>query len=315
MKKRIISVFFTAIILLLLLAGCGSASKDAYSASSVTVEEGYYETDYNDYATADAEEAYENSDSGAEQVETKDTSRKLITTVSMSVQTKAFDTFVAAMQENLNSFGGYIEHSELNYDSESNRMADYTIRVPADKLSEFIGEFNENGTITSRTEDVKDVTLEYVDVQSHVSALRTEEEALLKILASAETVEDTITVQSRLSEVRYEIESYESQIRTYDNLVDYATVDLYLREVDREASALEKTTVWSKIGTNLSENLYNIGEFFKNLFVFLVSSAPVFLAIGLCTAPIAIFAIILPIKRHKKKVALKKQELTEKQNM
>jgi len=314
MKKRIISVFFCAIILLMLFAGCGKATKEAYAEDGYAYTEEAYFGEDGDYALETAS-SDSNSSAKAEQVKDNASSRKLIKTVSITAETKSYDAFTAAMQESINSLGGYVEHSDLNNSETGNRYANYTVRIPADKLNEFIAGFDKNGTVTNRTENVEDVTLAYVDVESHIKALRAEEDALLKILANAETVEDTITVQSRLSEVRYEIESYESQIRTYDNLVDYSTVELYLREVDREQVVSEKVTVWSRIGTNLSDNLYGVGEFFKSLFVFLVSSAPVFLAIGVVAAPIVIFAIILPIKRHKKKVALKKQELTEKQNM
>ena len=62
-----------------------------------------------------------------------------------------------------------------------------------------------------------DVTLRYVDVDSHKKALETEQERLLALLEKAENVEDIITIENRLSDVRYELENYESQIRLLDN--------------------------------------------------------------------------------------------------
>ena len=53
-----------------------------------------------------------------------------------------------------------------------------------------------------------DVTLRYVDVDSHKKALETEQERLLALLEKAENVEDIITIENRLSDVRYELENY-----------------------------------------------------------------------------------------------------------
>ena len=80
--------------------------------------------------------------------------------------------------------------------------------------------------------------MNYVDTETHLAALRTEQESLMRILADAETVEDLIAVQSRLSEVRYEIESYESVLRTYDDQIAMSTVTLRVQEVERETPAV-----------------------------------------------------------------------------
>ena len=91
--------------------------------------------------------------------------------------------------------------------------------------------------MTYSSESTEDVTLAYTDMQSHVAALRTEQETLLSMLGQAQSMEDILAIQTQLTQVRYEIESYESQLRVYDNQVDYSTVYLDIREVARETSA------------------------------------------------------------------------------
>ena len=66
----------------------------------------------------------------------------------------------------------------------------------------------------------------YVDMQSHVKALRTEQNTLLELIEKADKLKDIIALQSQLTQVRYEIESYESQLRMYDNRVNYSTLNL-----------------------------------------------------------------------------------------
>ena len=87
--------------------------------------------------------------------------------------------------------------------------------------------------ITYRQENVEDVTLDYVDVESRKKMLETEQQRLLELLETAESLDDILTIESRLTEVQYELDSKESQLRTYDNQIDYSTVYLDINEVVR----------------------------------------------------------------------------------
>jgi hypothetical protein len=63
------------------------------------------------------------------------------------------------------------------------------------------------GTITLNTITGDDVTDQYFDAQSRLSALRVQETRLLvELLEEAASLEDILDIEDRLSEVRYEIE-------------------------------------------------------------------------------------------------------------
>ncbi len=299
MKKKILILTVCTLLFLMLYTGCGSsAPKEAYDGARA--EESMTEV----YVSDSAEYDKSTSENKAEP-ETDVENRKLIETVTLTIETKNFEAFTSTLKSSVKAFGGYIEYSDIGSYSGQRRNAEYTLRIPAKQLDEFLSKVSEGVSVVSKTDSVDDVTLKYVDMQSHLKALRTEEESLLRLLASAESVEDIITVQDRLTQVRYEIESYESQLRTYDNLIDYATVRMNVREVEIETDLGDNPSVWKEIGNNLSENMYGIGQFFRSLFVFLVSALPVILVIAIINVPIIIFAIVLPIKRHKKKLAEK----------
>lgn len=63
--------------------------------------------------------------------------------------------------------------------------------------------------MTYDSKTTEDVTLEYVDTESHLKALKTEEETLLALLEKAEKLSDVFEIQEELTNVRYQIESYE----------------------------------------------------------------------------------------------------------
>lgn len=317
---------------MLILSGCGAKSMsdtwaEAPAAEPAMPQESYsYEAEYNDemyMESAEApaeEEAYYteegqgvSSPAGIESVGA--TSQKLIKTVSMSMETKEFDTLLENIRSKVEELGGYIESSEISgssyYSFQGNRYAWMTLRIPADKLDGFVTIVSELGNVTNKNESVQDITLQYVDVESHKKALETEQARLLELLEKAESMEDIIAIESRLSEVRYELQSYGSTLRTYDNQVNYSTVSISINEVERVTPVIEERTFFEEIRYRMSDNLYDIGQGMRNFAIWFISSLP-YLAIW---AVVIIVLVLLvrkfvgkkPLFRRKKKEQKKEE--------
>ncbi len=275
MKKR---VWIMAILMAGTLAvGCGGASKDTMSAASVTEETsadyGAYENEaWDDVAEAGAVTA-------ASGIETPvNTSQKLIKTVTLNMETREFETVLSGIQAKVTETGGYTERSEVSgnsYYGNGNRSAWLSLRIPADKLDTFVTTVSGLGNVTNKSESVEDITLQYVDTESHKKALETEQARLLTLMEQAESMDDIIKIETRLSEIRYELQTYETTLRTYDNQVSYSTVNIDLYEVDRE-SAPEKQSFASELKTRLSDNFYHIGRGFRSFAIWFVASLPYF---------------------------------------
>lgn len=326
MKKRnfetkIITGLLTAGMILSLTA-CGSSSKDSYgisdlmdadysvvsneaAASEVSAESGFGMTEGYD----SAENAQDTGNTVPE--ETAATAdRKLIKTVNMDVETREYDKLLSAVENKVAELGGYIEsldayNGSTYYSYRSTRNANLTIRIPKDRLEEFQNTVSELGNVTSRSENVQDVTLTYVDLQSHRDALRTEQERLLQLLEQAESVEDIITIEQRLSDVRYQLESMESQLRSYDNRVDYSTVYLYIDEVE-VYTPVEEETVWERISTGFVESLKNIGEGLKEAAIWFVIHIPYLVIWAIVIAVIVL--ILKKIKKRTKRIRTEEQK-------
>lgn len=328
MKKRnfetkIITGLLTAGMILSLTA-CGSSSKGSYGISDLMDAD--YAVASNEAAApeASAEGGFgmtEGYDSAGNAQDTSTTvpeetaataDRKLIKTVNMDVETREYDKLLSAVENKVTELGGYIEsldayNGSTYYSYRSTRNANLTIRIPKDRLEEFQNTVSELGNVTSRSENVQDVTLTYVDLQSHRDALRTEQERLLQLLEQAESVEDIITIEQRLSDVRYQLESMESQLRSYDNRVDYSTVYLYIDEVE-VYTPVEEETVWERISTGFVDSLKNIGEGLKEAAIWFVIHIP-YLVIW----AIVIAVIVLILKKIKKRTKRIREEEAKRQ--
>ncbi len=330
MKMRYATrVLLAAGTLAAVLTGCGGTK--SYSAADTakyeaSAEAGYgYDGGYmmNSAMTEEAAE-YEHDDAAstpqaAPEEGTADVpgdalaGRKLIKNVNMNVETEAFDVLVPNLQNRVTALGGYIEdmssysrndHYSSDYiGTKYLRCANMTARIPKQNLDIFLNEVGEQSNIVSRTESVTDVTLQYVDLESHKKALTTEQSRLLELMEQAQTVEDIITIEGRLSEVRYQIESMESQLRTYDNKIDYSTVYLYIDEVERYTPT-EEVTTGERIRTGFMDSMKGVGKGFSNFGIWFVINLP-YLIVWAVIIVIIILVVRLIIKKAAKRSARK----------
>ena len=304
MKKKV-EAFLMAVMLMMMTAGCGNSSKMAAderaTVSSGAELDGEYSWDTDE--TADTGVTSEN---GLEaQVEN---GRKLIRTVSLSLETKEFDSVLTNLSTKTTELGGYIETSSVNgnsYSHHSTRYASYVIRIPADKLNEFVEVVSELGNVTQKNESVEDVTLRYIDVESHKKALETEQERLLELLSKAENMEEILTIESKLSDIRYEIENYESQLKTMDNQIDYSTVSVYVDEVERVTETGEKG-FFEEIKERFGNSLYVVVRGIRGLIIGILGSLPILIV---CGGVIAVVVIV--VRKILKKRNVRKEDRTQ----
>ncbi len=300
MKRRLICVAL-ALACCFFAASCAAKSNSGSTKSPQTYGNGAVGE------AADTAKESENESAGDGQTETDVgntdlDARKLIKNAEMGIETQSFDDFMTELQQQIKSCGGYVEQSRVSgnsYTSTAMRSANVTARIPADQLDAFTAQVSTLGIVTSKSEDVKDVTMDYVDMESRIKSLRTEQDSLLKLLESAKDLDTILKIQSRLTEVRSDLESYEAKIRKYDNLVAYSTVTMNIREVKRVTEPGEQG-MWQQIGTNLSNNLYDIGQALRGLFVWLVSALPYLLLIALIVGVIVVIVRVSTRRRRKK---------------
>ncbi|MDE6185208.1 MAG: DUF4349 domain-containing protein [Lachnospiraceae bacterium] len=323
MKKGRWNSLFLTLAVGLMTTGCGAAVKDA-AANAAAPAEAYemaYEEAYDtsaSYASSDiytggaqakAEESGE-ADAGEGGTEVYSTQRKLIKNVNLNVETETFDDLLANVEEKTRKAGGYIEQSYTyngsSYYGGGRRNASLTIRIPAENLDEFLSAVSAVSNVISRNESVSDVTLQYVDLESHKKALLAEQDRLLELLDVAETIEDIISLESRLSEVRYQIESMESQLRTMDNQVSYITIELYIDEVEK-LTPVQEQTAWQKISVGFANSLHNVGNGLVNFGIGLIISLP-YLMLWAAIILIIVLVCIIIIKISRKKTQKKGRE-------
>jgi hypothetical protein len=112
----------------------------------------------------------------------------------------------------------------------SQASARLVMRVPEVRLGALLGFARGLGQVTGETQDARDVTREYIDVEARLRNFARTEERLLGLLGQRTgTLADVIAVETELGRVRGESEALTAQLRALDADVAMAkvTVSIY----------------------------------------------------------------------------------------
>ena len=284
MKKRILSLVLVLLMTLGLLAGCSKEYKGNDSAGTVGEK---------------ADGLNGNSSANLSDPDVL-TDRKLIRKINLTAETENMDDLLTQINQRVGALEGYIEARNIYngsaYSGKVSRNAQLTIRIPADKLDEFVGQVSGISHIISNNEESDDVTLQYTATESRLKVLRAEEERLLAFMAEAKNVSEMLEIEKRLTEVRAELESITSQLNIYNNLVDYGTVNLSIDEVEQYTQVdTEEQTMWQQISTGFVNSLKNVGHILKGLLVFTIIAIPYLVLL------LVVGGIVLLIRKHRKR--------------
>ena len=228
-------------------------------------------------------------------------SEKIIYNAYANIETIEFDETINNVYELMDFNGAFIESSSIGgrnyaqsyYGWQTYRSARFTLRVPVYRFAAIIDSLSILGNVTSKSSDAENITSQFYDMESRLSSYRTQEERLLAMLAKADTVTDMIEIESRLAEVRYSIESMTTTLRNWQHQVDYSTLHLFIQEVEKltEYTPIQRS-YWQQVSDGFRGTMRSIGEFFKELFKWVVVNIPVLIILA-----VIIIAAVIVIKR------------------
>lgn len=275
MKKLCLILILSVCVCL--MASCSSGSEKSYDEAPTVGNSAAPDASYGS-----------NSESGigVKEDSAVTSDRKLIRDVTLQVETKGYDALIADLNDRVSAMGGYIEQSQIGgsaYDAErSERRATITYRIPSDQLDEFLAHVGENCNVTERSEQARDVTLTYVDLESRIKTLEAERDALLAMLETADTTAEILSIRSQLNDVIYQYESATAQLRALSEQVDYSKVSMTIMEVLEytEAEAEDDRSMGEKIADGFVRSCKDIASGFTVLGAYLLINSPYLILLG-----------------------------------
>ena len=221
---------------------------------------------------------------------------------------------IIALSEKL---GGYVVSSNLYQttygpNNVSVPQASVVVRVPADKLTDTLDEIKK-GAIEVQSENLtgQDVTDQYVDLQSRLSADQAAADQLLKIMQSAVKPEDVLNVFQQLRNIQSDIEVLKGQIKLIDEST--ATSEISMTLIAEESVQPIEIGGWKLQGT-ARNSIQDLINFTQNLTRFLIQfilfalPALILIIIPLYLVFLAARGIYRRVKKSKATVEVKEEE-------
>lgn len=310
------------VVLTLLLAGCSSANGDTASSKGNMSEQmgspaaGSSAGDMNSVSN-NAEEApasnagnsTEPTSGGGFASETaagvEGFNQKIIYTATLSMEVDELASAATSLRNAIHQSGGYIlQFQDTRHEGEVG--ASYTIKVPAYGFMSFIDRIEQiKHRDFERNIGGKDVSEEYVDLESRLKAKQLVEKRLLAMMDKAVRADDLLKFSQQLSEVQEEIERIKGRIRYLDNNVSFSTVELRLYQTDQalKNTSLKNPHLGGRMSDALAASSKVVWEALNLVLVVLAGAVPVAAVLAVIVLP-----VIWLSRRKKNGKALKRVE-------
>lgn len=167
------------------------------------------------------------------------------------------------------NMGGYYDKESLNnndYSIEYNLI----IRVPSNRLEILIDKIEKGeGEVAYKEIDARDVTEEFIDLETRLSNKRQYLAKYQELLKNAKSIKEILDIQEKIRGLEEEIESTTGRLKYLNNLVDYSTLDLNIsQKKDYNYSPEYRGNFSGKLKQSVVRGWYGFVDFF----LFLISN-------------------------------------------
>ena len=148
------------------------------------------------------------------------------------------------------AYGGFVANSQTQSGAGAGGApyGSVTLQVPVASFSAALRQAQALGRTSGLTTKATDVTGQYVDLQSRITALQDSRQQYLTILAKATTVGDVLAVQEQLDGIQSQIEQLQGQLQVLSSETSYSTLTVTVNEGTPPPAARTATRVRARAG-------------------------------------------------------------------
>jgi hypothetical protein len=153
--------------------------------------------------------------------------RDVVRTGSMQLTVDDADATAPDVRRLANDTGGFVADEQVRA---SDDEVDMTLRVPADRFDDLRGAIAQLGDVAEQNVEARDVTPEFVDVESRIASLRASVVRVRGLLSQSGDVAQLALVEGELARREAELEALLGQQRVLRDQVDLATLTVHMSE-------------------------------------------------------------------------------------
>ncbi len=293
------SILIIAIVSLLVLAACSSLRSVSTEAPAATAGPGLYGNvpAIGGAAPAPLEALPQSSDAAKSNAQNPtgavtgnsgaNTNRLVIQTADLSIVVKDVNARVQAIQDMAKSMGGFVVSVNISqtYASDGTQVpqAQVVVRVPQENLDDALAQVKKDVVdVQNETRTGQDVTDQYVDLQSRLTAKQAAADQLTKIMQNATKTEDVLAVYTQLQQIDSDIEVLKGQIKYTEQSAALSAISVNI--IAEETVKPIQVAGWKPQGVArdaLQSLIYFWQDFVNFLIRFFLYTLPVLVTIGI----------------------------------
>lgn len=331
--QKSLSLFITAIIILMLFSCSVNDTNNIFKNYDLYEEVAYETTSANTMnnamsrsmklAAVDSFAPEFTFETGNASVPTNtDSSRKIIKNYNISAETNNFETIYDNISKKIEEYKGIVDNSSVynnNYrENKTGKHLEMTVRVEADNAPKFVEYITSILNVTSKSENIEDVTDNYNDINIRITTLETEILRLQELLKKAQKVTEIVEIEQKISSSTSELQKLKTRINNYDKRINYSTIYISVQEVVVLTEVKNQIPTNDKIKQAFDKNLADTKQFLINIGIYIFTHIPAIFMVLCFIFLICIFILIKnKIKQNKKnnkKVGENKDKLADKKD-
>jgi Domain of unknown function (DUF4349) len=298
--KRLLLI--SLILVSLLLSGCGAAAtpapmalQDGAPMEAVTAAPAA--TSAPDLSLpSDALKSAQAGGSGNGSDATANTQRLVVQTAELTIVVQDVKTRVDQVEKMANSMGGYVVSVNISQtyapDGTQQPDAQIVVRVPSAQLESALTQVKQGAVdVQDETRTGQDITSQYVDLQSRLTAKEAAADQLTKIMQNATRTQDVLDVYQQLQQVDSDIDVLKGQIQYDQQAAQLSAITIHV--VAEQTIKPIQVGGWKPQGVarDAIQNLIYFWQGFVNfLITFILLIVPVLITIAI---PIILIFLLL----------------------
>ncbi len=186
--------------------------------------------------------------------------QKIIKDGNITVKSSDINASKKGIDYLLKTLNAYYENEDLQNNEQS---ISYTlkIRIPAPNFEKLIvGIENGRDKIESKNIQTRDVTEEYIDIETRLTNKRDYLKRYKEILSKASTVKDIMAVEENIRSLQEEIESKEGRLNYLKDQVAFSTLNISLYK-EKEFANNYRDSFFTRVKTAIIQGWVSIVDF------------------------------------------------------
>ncbi|MGO4496985.1 DUF4349 domain-containing protein [Paenibacillus sp. 2RAB27] len=239
--------------------------------------------------------------------------RKLIYRANLVMPVEDYSKAQTQLRDLVALSGAYI----LQFSESANtgeRGGTYTIKVAANGFVSMLDGLEKISPALQRNVQGQDVTEEYVDLSSRLTAKQLVETRLLSFMEKASKTDDLLAFSNELAKVQEVIEQIKGRMRYLDQNVSYSTIELRMYQQTGKKPLLSdpnELTLSERVEKAWGSSLNVLVAVMQGVLVFLAAAVPVMVILLLIALPIWVYRRKRNAQLKALRLQLKEQQVSE----